>query len=97
MTFLSSIKSKISSKLLDEDFLKANVLHQNHNNASVGYQRRVLGIYKPQRHQDQLTSSLKIGSFKCKLDTHVKDERSNLAGLIIKSSGHEFVWSMAGG
>ena len=98
MVWLSSIKAKISSKLLDEEFLKQNVLHQNHYNTSQGYQRRVLGLYKPQRFLDQLSSNVKVGNFKCKMNSQKeKAAQSNLLGLVMKSSGHEFVWNMAGG
>ena len=78
MVFTSSIKAKINGMLLDEDFLKNNVLNLNQQKVGTQYERRVLQLYKPQRHLDVVQSSFKLKNLKCKLDKFETQEVENL-------------------
>ena len=47
MVWFSSIKAKINGMLLDEDFLKNNVLLINQQKKGTEYERKILQLYKP--------------------------------------------------
>ncbi len=47
MVWTSSVKAKINGMLLDEDFLKNNVLLINQQKVGTEYERKILQLYKP--------------------------------------------------
>ena len=68
MCCLSSIRTKIHDMLLEEEFLKNNVLRINQQEAGTEYERKILKLYKPQKYQDELRSSITLKNLKMKMD-----------------------------
>ena len=50
MVWTSNIKSKINGMLLNEDFLKNNVLQIDPTKVGTDYERSILKLYKPLRY-----------------------------------------------
>ena len=50
MVWTSSIKHKIKALLLNDDFLKNNVLLQNQQKLGTEYERKILQFYKPTKY-----------------------------------------------
>jgi len=68
MVWTSSVKAQINGMLLDEEFLKNNVLHFNQQKVGTHFEKKVLSLYKPIKYQDKLQTSIKIKSIRMKLE-----------------------------
>ena len=68
MVWTSNIKSKINGMLLNEDFLKNNVLQIDPTKVGTDYERSILQLYKPQRYQDEISLSFKLDNLKLRID-----------------------------
>ena len=108
MVWFSSIKAKINGMLLDEDFLKNNVLLINQQKKGTEYERKILQLYKPQKYQDELGLTISLKEIKVKLDRDIdfgpvspnnsfSEDNDLLKGIFIKSTGLEYSWKMAHG
>lgn len=91
MVWASSIKAKIAGQLLNEDFLKNNVLHSKvvtEYSTKVGtesYERNILQIYKPQRYQDKIESTFKLQEMKLRI---ARNSREKSADKNQSNNGH---------
>ena len=78
MIWVSSIKTKINDMLLEEHFLKTNVLFINQQKVGTEYEKNILKLYKPQKYQDEIQTVLNFNNLKIKLDRY-KIPSSDLA------------------
>lgn len=68
MVWTSNIKSKINGMLLNEDFLKNNVLQIDPTKVGTDHERSILKLYKPLRYQDEIQMSFKLNNLKLRID-----------------------------
>ena len=54
MVWTSNIKSEINGMLLNEDFLKNNILQIDPAKVGTDYERSIIKLYKPQKYQDEI-------------------------------------------
>lgn len=73
MVWTSNIKSEINGMLLNEDFLKNNVLQIDPAKVGTDYERSIIKLYKPQKYQDEIQMSFKLNHLKLRIDRqHVR-------------------------
>lgn len=74
MVWTSSIKAKINGMLLNDDFLKNNVLLLNQQKVGTEYERKILQFYKPTKYQDEVSWTIKLKELKLKMDRDLDRE-----------------------
>ena len=96
MSWQSCIKKTITDRLLDDQFLKHNVLLMNQQKPGTELEKKVYELYKPLRYQDQLQTVIILKKFRAKLD--VEETKDNpLIGVAITSQNFEFGVTQAHG